>query len=99
MPQPITQWLTNERILVLAIGVLLGDAIAKLVAQFAENILSPILRKAMGDPKELKPYVRVFGVKLKWREFLIHLVEFFVVIIVVYFLSKRGSLYHPQGNN
>lgn len=96
MPQSITQWLTNERILLLAIGVLLGDAIAKLVAQFVENLLSPIIRQAFRDPKKRKPYVRVFGVKLKWREFLIQLVEFLIVVIVVYFLSRRGSLYAEE---
>lgn len=71
----------------LAIGFLMGGAVAKLVTSLITDIINPLLGPILGAAGDLKTAVLVFGpVRLMWGDFLANFIDFAIIAAVVYFV-------------
>ncbi|MES2014464.1 MAG: MscL family protein [Patescibacteria group bacterium] len=80
----------RERAVVgLAIGFVLGGAVSGLVNSFINDIINPLIGPVLGQVHGLKgAYIPFFGAEIVWGNFLITLINFFIMTAVVYFGFK-----------
>lgn len=70
----------------LAVGIILGGGVGKLVSSLVENIINPILGLVLGAAGNLKDYsIEIVGAKLMWGAFTASLIDFLVIALVVYY--------------
>ena len=73
----------------LAIGFILGGSVSRFVSSFINDILNPIIGLILGKMGSLTSYVMEIGtVKIFWGNFISSLIDFLVIIFVVYFGFK-----------
>jgi large conductance mechanosensitive channel len=90
------EFLKKFGVIGLAIGAVVGGAVTTLVKSFTENILTPILNiitKAIFNqlsflnPEAIKNFLATFG-DIKINEFIGSIVNFVVLMFIVYFAVK-----------
>lgn len=84
------KWLRNEKIILIALGVLIGNAVGRLLLKFTEYIASPLLRAAFNEDPSNASYVQIGDAQLQVRAFLISLFEFALVVVLAYLLVKNS---------
>lgn len=72
----------------LAVGFILGGAIAKVVSALVTDLLNPIIGLLMGGLNLKNAYIMAGPSKLMWGDFVSVLVDFLIVAFVVYFGVK-----------
>ena len=73
----------------LAVGFILGGAVAKLVTSLITDIISPLLGIILGVAKGLDAaYLQLGPAKIMFGHFLSSLIDFIVIALVVYFGVK-----------
>lgn len=73
----------------LAVGFILGGAVAKMVTALVNDLINPILSVILGAAGNLKEAVFVLGsVKFMWGDFVSSLIDFLVIAFVVYYGVK-----------
>lgn len=83
-------WLKNEKVLIIVLGVLIADAVSRVVVRFIEQVATPLFQSAVGlDPNNV-PYVLIGKAKIPMRSFLVSLFEFALVILIAYLISKSA---------
>ena len=76
----------------LAVGFILGGAVAKMVTAFVTDLLNPLIGLLMGSLNLKNAYATVGAVKLMWGDFVSVAIDFLVVAFVVYFGVKLLKL-------
>lgn len=78
-------FIREQGVVGLAVGFILGGAVAKLVSALVEDIVSPLLALGLNNLESLKDaYLQIGEVKLLWGHFVNVLIDFVVIAIVVY---------------
>jgi len=73
----------------LAVGFILGGAIAKLVTAFVNDLINPILGIILGAAGGIKlAYLKIGPTKILYGDFVTSLIDFTVIAFVVYFGVK-----------
>jgi len=73
----------------IAVGIILGAAVTKLVNSFVTDILNPALGIFLGFAKGLeKEFVQFGSIKITWGAFIVNLIDFLTIALVVYLLFK-----------
>lgn len=90
----IWAWLRGDRVMIWVVALLIGQAIARIVAALMEDVLEPIFNRAFNDPDNEHPTVSIFGAKIRVRHFLVALFQFLFIVIIAYAFSNRGA-YDP----
>lgn len=72
----------------LAVGFILGGAVAKMVTAIVTDLINPLIGLALGGAKLKSHFFIVHGAKLMWGDFLSVFVDFLVIAFVVYFGVK-----------
>src|SRR3989344_1331313 len=73
----------------IAVGIILGAAVTKLVNSFVTDILNPALGIFLGFAKGLeKEFLQFRSIRITWGAFLVNLIDFLIVALVVYTLFK-----------
>lgn len=77
----------RERAVVgLAIGFVLGGAVSQLVNSFINDIVNPVVGLLLGQVHGLKESsISFFGADVMWGNFLVTLINFLIMVAVVYF--------------
>lgn len=76
----------------LAVGFILGGAIAKMVTALVTDLLNPLIGLLMGGLNLNKAYIMAGAAKLMWGDFVSVAIDFLVVACVVYFGVKLLKL-------
>jgi large conductance mechanosensitive channel len=77
----------------LAVGFILGGAVAKVVSSLVADIITPILGLIMGATGNLKDAsITIVGAEIKWGNFVNTTIDFVVIALVVYFGVKALRL-------
>jgi large conductance mechanosensitive channel len=77
----------------LAVGFILGGAVAKLVSSVVNDLVNPILGIFLGAAGDLKTaYLQLGPAKLMLGSFIGNLIDFLVIAFVVYFGVKALKL-------
>ena len=85
----LSEWLRQENVLVIVIGVMLGDAVSKLLGRFSETVLTPLMRSIFHEDPHDPAYVRIGPAQLQVRLLSMALLEFLLIAAVAYVLFKK----------
>lgn len=88
-------FIREKGVLGLAVGIIMGGAITKLVASIVDNLINPLIGAVTGSAGDLSmmaytiPYTKItFG----YGAFISSLIDFVAVIAVVYFVFVKSPL-------
>jgi large conductance mechanosensitive channel len=94
------EFIRTQGVVGLAIGVILGAAVARTVTALVEDIINPIIGILLGkagDLNEMSTTVR--GVEFLWGDLLSNLINLIVIAAVVYYgvkLLRLDKLDHKK---
>lgn len=83
----------EQGIVGLAVGFILGGAVAKFVTSLIADIINPLLGIILGATGDLSTlFIQVGGAKIMYGNFLSTFIDFVVIALVVYFGVKGLKL-------
>jgi large-conductance mechanosensitive channel len=82
-------WLKNEKILIIVLGVMIGDAVSRVVVKFVEKVFNPMAEQVLGIDPNKQHFVEIWGAKIQSRAFLLSIIEFALIILLAYIISKQ----------
>ncbi|MDP3093934.1 MAG: MscL family protein [bacterium] len=86
-------FIRRQGVVGLAVGFILGGAVAKLVSALIQDLISPFIGLITGSAGGLAEAALNIGpINLMWGHFLSVLIDFLVIAIVVYFGIKGLGL-------
>ena len=88
-------FIREKGVLGLAVGIIMGGTITKLVTSMVDNLLSPVigaLTGAAGNLSALEYTVPLTHIVFKYGAFLSDFIDFTAVIAVVYFVFIKSPL-------
>ena len=88
-------FIREKGVLGLAVGIIMGGAITKMVNSIVENLINPlvgVVTGAAGNLNVLAYTMPLTGVVFKWGALVSSLIDFVAVIAVVYFLFVKSPL-------
>lgn len=88
-------FIRDKGVLGLAVGIIMGGAITKMVNSIVENLINPLIgvvTGASGDLLSLSYTVPFTSIVFKWGALVSSLIDFIAVIAVVYFLFVKSPL-------
>lgn len=91
--QNFMNFVREQGVVGLAVGIILGSAVGKIVSSLVENIVTPLLGLVLGAAGNLnEAFVMVGTAKIGWGGFVATLVDFLVIAAVVYYGVKLLGL-------
>jgi large conductance mechanosensitive channel len=72
----------------LAVGFILGGAVAKMVTALVTDLLNPLIGLLMGGLNLKNAYIQIGMAKFMWGDFISTTIDFLIVAFVVYFGVK-----------
>lgn len=82
-------FLREQGVIGLAIAVVLGAAVTRLVGAFVADIINPVIGVLVGAAGDLASMVLKVGpIEIRWGSFVSAMIDFVVVASVVYFLVR-----------
>ncbi len=95
-PSVVAQFLDfirGQGVVGLAIAVVLGGAVTKVVGALVSDLINPVVGVLLGTAGDLASYsLKIGGVELLWGHFLATLIDFAIVAAVIYFLVRGLKL-------
>jgi large conductance mechanosensitive channel len=85
----------EKGVLGLAVGIIMGGAVTKLVTSIVDNLLNPLIGVVTGVAGNLNALtytVPMTSIVFKWGAFLSSLIDFFAVLLVVYFVFVKSPI-------
>jgi large conductance mechanosensitive channel len=72
----------------LAVGFILGGAVAKMVTALVADLINPLIGLVIGSLNLKSAYIAIGKSKLMWGDFVSVMIDFLIVSFVVYFGVK-----------
>ena len=91
----LISFIREKGVLGLAVGIIMGGAVTKLVTSIVENLLNPLIGTitgSAGDLTSMSYTVPMTEIVFKWGAFVSSLIDFLAIILVVYFLFVKSPL-------
>ena len=85
-------FIREQGVVGLAVGFILGGAVAKIVTSLVDNIINPLIGALMGKVDLADKALHLGSVALKWGAFLSSIVDFVIIAAVIYFGVKALGL-------
>jgi len=83
------EFIREKGVVGLAVGFILGGAVAKVVSSLVVDIINPVVGLILGSTKGLeKAYIPILNTKIMYGHFISVLIDFLIVAAVVYFGVK-----------
>lgn len=83
------KFIREQGVVGLAVGFITGGAVSKLVDSFVTDIINPIIGLGMGSAEGLNGAgVQIGDAILTWGHFVNVLIDFVIILAVVYFIFK-----------
>ncbi len=87
------EFIREQGVLGLAIGLVMGGAVTKVVTAIVNDFIDPLLGLVLGSTKGLESvYLNVWGSKIMYGHFLTVLIDFVVIAGLIYFIVKGLKL-------
>jgi large conductance mechanosensitive channel len=81
-------FLLKNNVLALAVAVIVGGAVGKVVTSLAADIIMPVISPILPSGDWRKAQVMIGGAELKWGSFLGNVIDFVIIAFVVYVITK-----------
>ncbi len=91
----LISFIREKGVLGLAVGVIMGGAVTKLVGSIVDNLLNPLvgaITGAAGDLTTMVYQVPMTEIVFKWGAVISSIIDFLAVILVIYFLFVKSPL-------
>ncbi len=88
-------FIREKGVLGLAVGIIMGGAVTKLVTSIVENLLNPLISAvtgAAGNLNALSYTVPLTGIVFKYGAFISSLIDFVAVLAVIYFVFVKSPI-------
>lgn len=82
------EFIKSQGIVGLAVGFIMGGSITKLITDFVNNIINPIIGIFMGATNLENSYLQIADAKIMWGNFISSLINFIIIALIVYFSVK-----------
>lgn len=88
-------FIREKGVLGLAVGIIMGGAVTKLVSSIVDNLLNPLIGAvtgAAGNLNEMAYTLPMTSIVFKYGAFISSLIDFMAVLAVVYFVFVKSPL-------
>lgn len=88
-------FIREKGVLGLAVGIIMGGAVTKLVTSIVENLLNPLIgvvTGAAGNLTTMSYTIPMTQIVFKYGAFISSLIDFMAVLAVVYFVFVKSPL-------
>ena len=88
-------FIREKGVLGLAVGIIMGGAITKLVTSIVENLINPligIITGAAGNLTTLSYTIPLTQITFKYGAFISSLIDFLAILFVVYYVFVKSPL-------
>ena len=95
MIKEFTQFIREKGVIGLAVGIIAGSAITKMVSSIVDNLLSPLIGAitgAAGNLTSLEYTVPLTSITFKYGAVIGSAIDFAAVLIVVYLIFVKSPL-------
>jgi large conductance mechanosensitive channel len=89
------EFIREKGVLGLAVGIIMGGAVTKLVASIVDNLINPLVGAVTGAAGNLNEFaytVPLTNIVFKWGAFVSSLIDFLAIIAVVYFVFIKTPI-------
>lgn len=91
--QEFLEFIRKQGVVGLAIGFILGGSVAKVVSSLVEDIINPLLSLLLGKIGDLtEATVSIGSATIRWGQFASIVLDFVIVALVVYTVTKKLKL-------
>jgi large conductance mechanosensitive channel len=88
-------FIREKGVLGLAVGIIMGGAVTKLVSSIVDNLLNPLIGAvtgAAGNLSAMEYTVPLTQITFKYGAFISSLIDFLAVLAVVYFVFVKSPI-------
>ena len=82
------EFLLKNNVLALAVAVIIGGAVGKVVTSLAQDIIMPIIGPALPGGDWRTATLTIGSIAIKWGSFLGNLIDFVIIAFIVYLMTK-----------
>jgi large conductance mechanosensitive channel len=82
------EFLLKNNVLALAIAVIIGGAVGKVVTSLAQDIIMPAISPALPSGEWRTAQITIGNTAVKWGAFLGNVVDFLIIAFIVYLMTK-----------
>jgi large conductance mechanosensitive channel len=82
------EFLLKNNVLALAIAVIVGGAVGKVVTSLAQDIIMPVVSPALPSGEWRTAQIMIGNSAVKWGSFLGNVVDFVIIAFIVYLMTK-----------
>lgn len=89
-------FLLSNRVLQIGMAFAISTQVNKLVSDFIDNIISPIIKRFVDKERETtlkQKKVTIFGIEFEIGNFIMSILKFFIIMIVFYAIFKLFNKY------
>ncbi|HSE56946.1 MAG TPA: large conductance mechanosensitive channel protein MscL [Candidatus Paceibacterota bacterium] len=87
--QKFILFIRTQGVIGLAVAVVLGGAVQKVVTALVNDILNPIIGLFLGKSADLKDAAVTIGnAKILWGDFVSTIIDFLIIALVIYLIIK-----------
>lgn len=82
------EFLLKNNVLALAVAVIVGGAVGKVVTSLAQDIIMPLVSQILPSGEWRTAQIMIGKAALKWGSFLGNVIDFMIIAFVVYLMTK-----------
>jgi large conductance mechanosensitive channel len=82
------EFLLKNNVLALAVAVIVGGAVGKVVTSLAQDIIMPVVSPLLPSGEWRTAQIMIGKAAIKWGSFLGNVVDFLIIAFIVYLLTK-----------
>jgi large conductance mechanosensitive channel len=82
------EFLFKNNVLALAVAVIVGGAVGKVVTSLAQDIIMPAVSPLLPSGEWRTAQIMIGKAAIKWGSFLGNVVDFLIIAFIVYLLTK-----------
>src|SRR3954452_3340971 len=82
------EFLVKNNVLALAVAVIVGGAVGKVVTSLAQDVIMPVVSPALPSGEWRTAQVLIGKSALKWGSFLGNVVDFVIIAFIVFLITK-----------
>src|SRR5512143_3144693 len=82
------EFLFKNNVLALAVAVIVGGAVGKVVTSLAQDIIMPVVSPLLPSGEWRTAQIMIGKAAVKWGSFLGNVVDFLIIAFIVYLMTK-----------
>ena len=82
------EFLLKNNVLALAVAVIVGGAVGKVVTSLAQDIIMPVISPILPQGDWRKATTMIGPAELKWGDFTGNVIDFLIIAFIVYLITK-----------